>query len=502
MNIFKSSPRRGVISAIRIAAVTLVFVTGILLAGCSGSKSSTAVVSQGSSDAVLDKPGSAETAILAEPNGTVEVKTGDGQWTLAQSGQEMISGQYIRTVALSNVMLVFYDGSRAYLGADTEIAVDTLDASDSGAGVVQLTQASGQSQHEVTKSDDSGSQYNVNTPAGRGSATGTQFTVMVLPGQLSQFWVEAGEVSVNNENATVEVVAGQTTIVPAGQPPMEPAFRITGEGKVLQIGTVGGEGGNLPEAAPRATRNQNDKVTLCHATGSATNPYVEITVSAEGATHGHAKHPGDIIPASADGCPESTPVTSSTTTYWDIAGQKFVTGPETVIFGNPQPGDWVSFQGRQQPDGTRFADRIELLTQNPENHYAFIGQVESIGDTAWTVSGSVVQVNEFTAIEDGLKVGDTVKVTGDMAQDGMFFWADRINRAEGAGSNFRFAGIYNQHGGGCLGYLWHQGHSRREYQAEWRFRVGQPRGSRRGDPGKWNLAGDDYRSCYTGRISL
>ena len=76
MNIFKSSPRRGVISAIRIGAVTLVFVTGILLAGCSGLKSSTAVVAQGSSTAALDKPGSAESAILADLHGTVEIKTG------------------------------------------------------------------------------------------------------------------------------------------------------------------------------------------------------------------------------------------------------------------------------------------------------------------------------------------------------------------------------------------------------------------------------------------
>ncbi len=401
---------------------------------------------QGSADTTLETPGDAQTAILADLNGTVEVNTGDGQWTLAQSGQALKSGQQIRTGGLSNAALVFYDGSRAYLGADSELALDTLGASDSGARLVQLTQMSGKSQHEVTMTDDSGSQYNINTPAGSGSATGTQFAVMVLPGQLSQFWVESGEVSVKNENATVEVVAGQTTIVPVGQPPIEPAFRITGEGKVMQVGTVGGEGVTLPESAPRAMANQSDKVTLCHATGSATNPYVEITVSAEGAIHGHAKHSGDIIPAPADGCPVSTPVTSSTTTYWDIAGQKFQTGPETVIFGNPQPGDWVSFQGRQQPDGTRFADRIELVTQNRENHYTFIGQVESIGDTTWTVSGSVVQITELTVIDDGLMVGDTVKVTGDMAQDGMLFWADRINRSEGAGSNFRFAGILTSMG--------------------------------------------------------
>ena len=304
VTIFKSSPRRGALSAIRTGAMTLLLVTGILLAGCSGLKSSTAEVSQGSSDAVLDKPGSAESAILADLHGTVEIKTGDGQWTAAQPGQTLVSGQQLRSGALSNATLIFYDGSRMVLGAEAEIAVDVLDARTSGARLIQVTQVSGESQHEVVQSDDPGSHYDVNTPAGSGSAAGTQFTVSVLPGVLSQFWVEEGAVTVVNENVEVEVVAGQTTSVLVGQPPIEPELRITGEGQVMQIETVGD--GNVVRTASTldAQLNQNDKITLCHATGSATNPYVEITVSVAGATHGHANHPGDIIPAPTGGCPE------------------------------------------------------------------------------------------------------------------------------------------------------------------------------------------------------
>jgi hypothetical protein len=46
------------------------------------------------------------------------------------------------------------------------------------------------------------------------------------------------------------------------------------------------------------------KVTLCHATGSATNPYVTITISAN-AVPAHDRHQDgrDIIPAPAGGCP-------------------------------------------------------------------------------------------------------------------------------------------------------------------------------------------------------
>jgi hypothetical protein len=46
-----------------------------------------------------------------------------------------------------------------------------------------------------------------------------------------------------------------------------------------------------------------DKITICHATGSESNPYVEITVDVNG-LNGHGDHPNDIIPAPEGGCPE------------------------------------------------------------------------------------------------------------------------------------------------------------------------------------------------------
>ena len=46
------------------------------------------------------------------------------------------------------------------------------------------------------------------------------------------------------------------------------------------------------------------KITICHATGSETNPYNEITVSVNG-LNGHGTHEGDIIPAPEAGCPTS-----------------------------------------------------------------------------------------------------------------------------------------------------------------------------------------------------
>jgi hypothetical protein len=56
---------------------------------------------------------------------------------------------------------------------------------------------------------------------------------------------------------------------------------------------------------PTATApgNGDGMITICHATGSAKNPYVLITVSING-LNGHGKHTRDIIPAPAGGCPK------------------------------------------------------------------------------------------------------------------------------------------------------------------------------------------------------
>jgi hypothetical protein len=52
--------------------------------------------------------------------------------------------------------------------------------------------------------------------------------------------------------------------------------------------------------------SQNGKITICHATGSKTNPFVEITISING-LNGHGTHADDIIPAPAAGCPTTRP---------------------------------------------------------------------------------------------------------------------------------------------------------------------------------------------------
>lgn len=55
------------------------------------------------------------------------------------------------------------------------------------------------------------------------------------------------------------------------------------------------------------TAKDGNKIIICHATGSETNPFVEITISVTG-LNGHMFHEGDIIPAPEEGCDVLAPV--------------------------------------------------------------------------------------------------------------------------------------------------------------------------------------------------
>lgn len=99
---------------------------------------------------------------------------------------------------------------------------------------------------------------------------------------------------------------------------------------------------------------------------------------------------------------------------WTISGKAVTIGPETQIEGDIQIGSRVKVDARLQADGTLLARKIKLELEKVE----FIGVVESISDTSWTIGGRTVTVDADTEIEGDIQVGDRVKVEARMLADG------------------------------------------------------------------------------------
>jgi len=82
------------------------------------------------------------------------------------------------------------------------------------------------------------------------------------------------------------------------------AFGLSSDNATNTAQTNNGNAGANNAAKNGPGQNQY-AVTICHATGSATNPYVQLTLSPQGAAQHLAHHPGDFL-APPQGCPGKT----------------------------------------------------------------------------------------------------------------------------------------------------------------------------------------------------
>ena len=139
------------------------------------------------------------------------------------------------------------------------------------------------------------------------------------------------EVTVNTPELMNEHLAHPNDIfpVPAGGGPSTPVVIVDGmvtichatsnsttpyEEISVSINGLNGHGEHADDVVPISEEagcptdlvTTGEKVTICHATSSAKNPYNEITVSVNG-LNGHNGHADDIIPAPAGGCPTTRP---------------------------------------------------------------------------------------------------------------------------------------------------------------------------------------------------
>ncbi|HRQ38069.1 MAG TPA: DUF5666 domain-containing protein [Chloroflexota bacterium] len=363
----------------------------------------------------------AQTAAVEVVAGLVEIQGADGAWTAVTRLSTMNAGQRIRTGSLSQATLTFYDGSQAQLSANTELAIDELNAQRPGDGfrTVILTQHVGESEHSVEFRNDGGSRYEVNTPAGSGIARGTKFQVLVTPGLLAQFAVSEGKVDVTGLSRTVSVVAGQTTAVLAGSPPQEPNFRITGEGEVSQIGPVW-------IIAGQTFQTHNQTIIIG-------NPQVGDLVYVEGRLLADGSRLADRIrllrPTLNNRFTLTGPVEAINSTLWAVAGQTILVTDATQIDDDIAVGNRVRVSGVILPGGGLQAREIEKLDDQPGFPFRFTGVVEAIGADSWTISGVTIAINSQTTIDDDIVIGDVAEVRGWILEDGTWL-ARRIKRVQ------------------------------------------------------------------------
>lgn len=126
------------------------------------------------------------------------------------------------------------------------------------------------------------------------------------------------------------------------------------------------------QAAPSGGGTSSN-VTICHATGSLTHPYVTITVS-KSSLDAHQKHQDrqDIIPAPKNGCPPNLsfpgpvpapgPFVPCVVSLGVVQTATTVTGTtadDTIDCTNASPGKWIlGLDGNDTITGTAFDDTI------------------------------------------------------------------------------------------------------------------------------------------------
>ena len=159
------------------------------------------------------KPQNARAAVAMDVSGVVEVASSQdaSDWVRVKDGNKVRDGQLIRTGEGAGVTLVFFEGSRLTLGANTEIALAKVNGKNDRTLQVVIEQSAGKTTHSVVPLRGKDSLYEVHTPSGSASVHGTIFSVAVNEAGKAHFAVDKGKVLVSSASSELLLDAGQVT---------------------------------------------------------------------------------------------------------------------------------------------------------------------------------------------------------------------------------------------------------------------------------------------------
>lgn len=158
-------------------------------------------------------------------DGAVAVSRDGNTFVMGQDGDMLQEGDVIRTGDGAHAVLTFFDGSVIELEPNSEIRVETLQATSAGDLLMTMQQTIGRSWHVVSRTLSPDSKYEVRTPAATAAVRGTAFLVTVTAQGVANVQTTDGVVGMAGGGQEVLVPAGfQSNVPPGGVPePTTPA---------------------------------------------------------------------------------------------------------------------------------------------------------------------------------------------------------------------------------------------------------------------------------------
>jgi hypothetical protein len=152
-------------------------------------------------------------------DGVVAVSHDGNSFAMGQDGDTLQQGDVIRTGQGAHAVLTFFDGSVIELEPDSEIRVETLQATSAGDLIMTMQQTIGRSWHVVSRTLTPNSKYEVRTPAATATVRGTAFLVTVSAQGVSNIQTTDGVVGMIGGGEEVRVPPGfEATVLPGGVP--------------------------------------------------------------------------------------------------------------------------------------------------------------------------------------------------------------------------------------------------------------------------------------------